>query len=246
MLHLPATQYTNCQEGFGFINSSTSFLVILRPPDTTVSRWRLDKVDWDLFKGLAKVDRSIEEFPSVDEVDEYLASLLQWAGHCSITWTSGRVACWPVLWWSEECRQAVVEWRRAYGRYWCHRAEFYHVAYKQATAQACRVLKICSSPVWKSVQKIAVLRANDGSSVTTPQEVAELFGTAFAGVFMAARSPEFKRVCRVEKSQALDFGVGHVAEHRMQFTLDKVSHWTTGHGFRFSRLRTIAMHFCHL
>ncbi|KAG7154733.1 putative RNA-directed DNA polymerase from mobile element jockey-like 86, partial [Homarus americanus] len=55
----------------------SSLEVLLTP---RVPHWRLDKADWDLFKELAKVDRNIEEFPSVDEAVEYLTSFLQWAG----------------------------------------------------------------------------------------------------------------------------------------------------------------------
>ncbi|KAG7176873.1 hypothetical protein Hamer_G000066, partial [Homarus americanus] len=63
------------------------------------------------------------------------------------------------------------------------------------------------SQVLKHVQQIAdkfsfnpspVLTANDSSSVATPQEIAELFATAFSG---------FMRVCGVEESQVLDFGM---------------------------------------
>ncbi|KAG7162073.1 putative Endonuclease/exonuclease/phosphatase family domain-containing protein-like 4 [Homarus americanus] len=63
----------------------SSLEVLLTPQ---VPRWRLDKADWDLFKELVKVDRNFEELPSVDDAVEYLASLLQWAGHCPITHTS--------------------------------------------------------------------------------------------------------------------------------------------------------------
>ncbi|KAG7177268.1 hypothetical protein Hamer_G000548, partial [Homarus americanus] len=60
---------------------------------------------------------------------------------------------------------------------------------------------------------------------------------------VAARSSVFKRVCKIEESRVLDFGVG-LAERRMQLALDKVSRWTTEHGFRVSPLKTVAMHFC--
>ncbi|KAG7157179.1 hypothetical protein Hamer_G010020, partial [Homarus americanus] len=67
-------------------------------PTSQVPCWRLDKADWDLFKELVKIDKIIEEYPSIDDVVEYLASLLQLAGHCSIPRTSGHIACRPVPW----------------------------------------------------------------------------------------------------------------------------------------------------
>ncbi|KAG7178213.1 hypothetical protein Hamer_G004022, partial [Homarus americanus] len=48
-------------------------------PTPQVPCWWLDKMDWDLFKELVKVDKNIEEFPSADEAVEYLASLFQGA-----------------------------------------------------------------------------------------------------------------------------------------------------------------------
>ncbi|KAG7174159.1 RNA-directed DNA polymerase from transposon BS-like 1, partial [Homarus americanus] len=47
-------------------------------PTPRVPCWRLDKVDWELYKKLVKVDRSIEESPSVDEAVDYIATLLGW------------------------------------------------------------------------------------------------------------------------------------------------------------------------
>ncbi|KAG7177217.1 putative RNA-directed DNA polymerase from mobile element jockey-like 60, partial [Homarus americanus] len=58
-------------------------------PKPQVPCWWLDKAEWDLFKEIVKIDRSIGEFPSVDEAVEYLASLLQWVGHFSFPQTFG-------------------------------------------------------------------------------------------------------------------------------------------------------------
>ena len=101
-------------------------------PLPRVPRWQLDHADWGLFKHLAIVDCEVDEFLEIDSAVEYFSSILQQADELSIPQTTGFTKRRPVTWWSDECRQAVTERRRTFGRYRRHKTEIFRGQYRLA------------------------------------------------------------------------------------------------------------------
>lgn len=228
---------------------SDHYPIVLKTPEVMpsarVPRWRMDRADWTTFRLLAQVDHCLEDFGGIDEAVAYFTALIRWSAEHSIPQTSGTVHRRPVPWWSEECRQAVVERRRAFGRYKRHKTDFYRAAYKQARARARRTLKearrasfrsflsslTCQTPmskVWKRVRRISgkytptpppVLNIN-GTVVAEGVAVANTIGESFAHVSRrASRSPAVQRELASQERHALDFSSFGVETYNVPFTL---------------------------
>lgn len=228
---------------------SDHYPIVLASPEAVLSpcvpRWRVDRADWKSFRSLSKVECRIEEFEGVEEAVDYFTNFLQWSAEQSIPQTSGVLNRRPVPWWSEECRQAVVERRRAFGRFRRHKTDYYRDEYKRARARARRVLKEAQrtsfasyvstlnsqtpmSQVWKRVHKIAgkytpspppVLNVN-GVTVADSAGVANTLAEAFAGVSRRASRPQnVRQELEREESNAPDFSSIGVESYNIPFTM---------------------------
>ncbi len=107
---------------------SDHYPLVLTSPEAISSpripRWRVDRANWNSFRSFSRVECSIEELEGVEEAVAYFTNLIQWSAEQSVPQTSGARNRRPVPWWSEECWQAVVERRRAFGRFRPHKTDF--------------------------------------------------------------------------------------------------------------------------
>lgn len=200
-------------------------------PSPCVPCWRVDRADRNSFRSLSRVDHNAEEFDEIEGAVAYITNLMHWSAEHSVPRTSGVHNCWPVPWWSEECRQVVVERRRVFGRFRCYKTDFCRNEYKRARARARRALKearqtlfisyisTCNaqtpmSQVWKRVHTIAkkytpspppVLRIS-GATVADGVAVADTLAETFVNISRCASRPHIiQQLLDPEEGRAPDF-----------------------------------------
>nr|BDT63038.1 MAG: hypothetical protein [Trachysalambria curvirostris nimavirus] len=118
-------------------------------PTNGIRRWQLERADWSLFRSIAEMQGSVEDFHDVQEAADYLTSHIHAAAEAAIPKSTGKYRRPPVPWWSDECQQAVRA-RKAALRQWKRRpSDATLIFYKKTRACARRVLKEARRKSWR-------------------------------------------------------------------------------------------------
>ena len=118
-------------------------------PTNGIRRWQLERADWSLFRSIAEMPGSVEDFNDVQEAVNYFTSQIQAAAEAAIPKSTGRYRRPPVPWWSDECLQAVRA-RKAALRQWKRRPnDATMIFYKKTRACTRRVLKEARRKSWR-------------------------------------------------------------------------------------------------
>lgn len=162
------------------------------------SRFNTDKADWNLFLQLTETDININSGNSIDEIVTLIVEKILHAAEQSIPKTSNNFKKKPVPWWSDDCKSALIERRRAERALKRHYSIENKIRYNRCRAKCRFTLNLARRlswkeyissinqqtnlhQVWKKIQKISgkyscsptpLLKENDGTIISSPVEVA--------------------------------------------------------------------------
>ena len=118
-------------------------------PDCGVPRWQLDRADWKLFRSIAVLQGTVEEFQSVQEAANHLTSRIHLAAVNSIPKSTGQYRRPPVPWWSDECQSAIRARNAALRRLKRRPNDATLIRFKKARAKSRRVVKDAKIGCWR-------------------------------------------------------------------------------------------------
>ena len=185
-------------------------------------RFKYDAANWNLFKQLAVMPYSINDFENTNDAVEAVTKCIIDAAEQSIPKTKGGLFRKCVPWWNPEIGAARKEKRKLQRQYYRtrlieHREEFtrarakFRYLVKQSRQKSWRdyISSINSSTpinkVWAKIDKIRgkhashrtpMLQNPDGSLITDPHEVGNIFGQSLSTISRGSQDPEFLQIKR--------------------------------------------------
>lgn len=191
-------------------------------------RLQTKRANWPQFYELTELQASTEEM-TVEELEEYLYSILMAAATVSIPRASGRLARPPVPWWNSACDDALRERKAAERKRHRRNCEATRIRYNRAKAICRRTFRAAKteswkrylssissrtpmSQIWTRIRKLSrkyrihptpVLLHNN-TEISDPQQVAEIFAEHFVNISnTSAANPVFARHKQIVEAERI-------------------------------------------
>ena len=209
----------------------------------TFMGWNVNKANWTEFRRLCNF--TFDDQCGLDNCEMITDAIVDAAGQCIPT--KRRNSKFTCPWWTDQCREALQERRRAQNR--MRRdpySDFLRIEYRKAKAKARRVVREAQvsswrnlistfthrtpmSKLWETLRRFATKRQtahmmpvlrDDRGVIDDPTEVANMFGRYFAG--MSGRSMYQNAFLRREERLAdemPEFDSDNQEDYNREFTL---------------------------
>ena len=116
----------------------------------TVTKWNLKKANWEYYRELAIFGMPSESFKDVDELTDYIVNTLNSAANQAIGKIKIEKGKIPKPWWTNECKIAVQNKKKAYRKFKRRPTDFNHILYKKANAISVRTVRESKQKHWNN------------------------------------------------------------------------------------------------
>ena len=221
---------------------------IVNSPSPCLPKWKAKEGDWKTYKDHTKIDRPVDNFSSAIAAYDYLSSIITCGAMMAIPRTRGNPRRPLVPWWNDSCALSRKITRASYKRFRRLPIQINLVIYKRAQAKQKLTFRIArresfivyiselkyDAPlylVWDRIRKLMgkfvpsplpILKIN-GTVVSDPFEVAEIFGQHFANISSASHYSLYFRNIR-ENTTIVPPASRNSEPYNLPFSINELDH----------------------